>query len=204
MNITIIFGSPKQNGNTALLLKRVQSAFRTVDQNIHIDYVDLNHLKYYGCQDCRSCSKCLDKPGCLLQDDLFDVLNRLPESDLIILASPVFMCHVSGQLKLFIDRLFCMKKNEETPGILADKSLALVMTMTDGLSAIVEVDSSMKKVTAYLDMNYCGILAIPHASPKEIEKPENLRRIQEFSESLIQQVQERKEDHACNCKRNPF
>jgi multimeric flavodoxin WrbA len=65
---------------------------------------ELNSLSYRGCQGCYSCKTTLDH--CILKDDLTGVLEAVRESDVVVLASPVYYGDISGQLKCFIDRTF--------------------------------------------------------------------------------------------------
>ena len=43
---------------------------------------------------------------CILEDDLTEVLEAVRETDILVLASPVYYWDVSGQLKCFLDRTF--------------------------------------------------------------------------------------------------
>jgi multimeric flavodoxin WrbA len=59
---------------------------------------------YRGCVACREFKTRSNK--CVLRDDLTETLSDIAESDIVVIASPVFYGDVSGQLKCFIDRTF--------------------------------------------------------------------------------------------------
>ena len=43
---------------------------------------------------------------CVIEDDMTKLLARIMSTDVIVFATPVFYCNITGQLKVFIDRLF--------------------------------------------------------------------------------------------------
>jgi multimeric flavodoxin WrbA len=51
-----------------------------------------------------ACKTKLDR--CALEDELTEVLEAVRETDVLVLASPVYYWDVSGQLKCFLDRTF--------------------------------------------------------------------------------------------------
>jgi multimeric flavodoxin WrbA len=51
-----------------------------------------------------ACKTKLDR--CALNDDLTEVLDAIRETDVLVLASPVYFWDISSQLKTFMDRTF--------------------------------------------------------------------------------------------------
>lgn len=86
---------------------------------------------------CRACLQCWVKtPGkCSQKDDMGPMLDTFLESDIVIIASPVYVENVTGLTKDFLDRLIPLtdprfeigadgfsrhlKRHENTPGIIA-------------------------------------------------------------------------------------
>lgn len=66
--------------------------------------VALDALAFRGCSGCRSCRH--GAPGCVLRDDLSDLLAATASADALILASPIYYGYVSGQLKSYLDRWY--------------------------------------------------------------------------------------------------
>ncbi|ABK19292.1 flavodoxin family protein [Syntrophobacter fumaroxidans] len=102
MKIVNVLGSPRENGNSALIAKRFCD--RAMKLGAEIRTYTLNKLEYCGCQGCMACKTGLDK--CVLEDDLTEVLEAVRETDVLVMASPVYFWDISGQLKTFIDRTF--------------------------------------------------------------------------------------------------
>lgn len=56
---------------------------------------------------CLGCSACMAELDsfCIMEDDMQEIYNGMLESDKIIIASPIYMNHITGILKNVIDRL---------------------------------------------------------------------------------------------------
>jgi multimeric flavodoxin WrbA len=94
-----IFGSPRQNGNSDILLN---SAIRGIETNgVDIERIIVRDLKI---APCNSCGGCWEKGVCVIDDDMQKIYSRLVDADGIIVASPIYFMGVSAQLKAFIDR----------------------------------------------------------------------------------------------------
>jgi multimeric flavodoxin WrbA len=106
MKITHIAGSPRKNGNSMRMAKRFLT--HAEEKGSEIKTYSLNQMDFKGCQGCYLCKTKFEK--CALEDDLTEVLDRLFDTDLLILSTPVYFFDVSGQMKCFIDRLFSLAK----------------------------------------------------------------------------------------------
>lgn len=102
MKIVSLLGSPRVNGNSAMIARRFCETAEKHGAQI-TTYV-LNDLQYRGCQGCFLCKTKLDR--CALKDDLTGVLDAIREADVVVLASPVYFWDISSQMKTFIDRTF--------------------------------------------------------------------------------------------------
>ena len=102
MKIVCLLGSPRVNGNSAAIAKAFCNA--TEKYGAEVNTFVLNDLEYRGCQGCMACKTKLDR--CVLEDGLTEVLDAVRDTDVLVLASPVYFWDISGQLKTFIDRTF--------------------------------------------------------------------------------------------------
>lgn len=102
MKVVCLQGSPREDGNSAAIAGRF---CKTADRlGAQVKTFVLNNLKYKGCQGCMLCKGKLER--CALKDDLTEVLDAVRETDVLVLASPVYFWDISSQLKTFIDRTF--------------------------------------------------------------------------------------------------
>ncbi len=102
--ITAIYGSPRKDGNTDLLLK---SFLKGIEENGRQQALEiyLRDLDFGPCIECGGC----DKTGrCVLKDDMSTVYTQLLKSDIVVLAAPVFFYSLNAQAKAMIDRCQCL------------------------------------------------------------------------------------------------
>ena len=65
-------------------------------------------MNFKGCQGCGACKA--EKEKCVVQDDLTQVLEAVRETDVLVLASPVYFADVTAQMKAFVDRTYSFLK----------------------------------------------------------------------------------------------
>ena len=99
IKVLAICGSPRKGGNTDALLRKFLDGARTEGAVGEIIYItDLSITP------CTECSSCFQSGRCIISDDMQNVYPLLLESDIIVFASPVFFCGVTGWAKALIDR----------------------------------------------------------------------------------------------------
>jgi len=103
MIITAFNGTHKTGpSNTAIIVDAfLQGAAGAGARTEHI------RLAGHKIQPCLACKACWQRtPGkCVIQDDMAVLTEKFINSDLVILASPIYTDNVSGLLKVFLDRL---------------------------------------------------------------------------------------------------
>jgi len=102
MKVVCLLGSPRESGNSSTIAKRFCATAEGL--GAEIQSFSLNKLEFRGCQGCMACKTKLDR--CILEDDLSEVLEAVRETDVLVMASPVYFGEVSSQLKSFIDRTY--------------------------------------------------------------------------------------------------
>ena len=97
--LTAIYGSPRHNGNSETLLD--SAASRAEAAGAKINRIYLRDLTFVPCQNCGNCST---TGKCRIEDDMTLVYKALDESDIILLAAPIYFCSLAAQTKMMIDR----------------------------------------------------------------------------------------------------
>ena len=97
-----LLGSPREKGNSAAIANRF--CYTAEKLGAEVQTFALNKLEYRGCQGCMACKTKLDR--CVLEDDLTEVLEAVRETDVLVLATPVYFWDVTSQLKAFLDRTY--------------------------------------------------------------------------------------------------
>ncbi|WP_234124278.1 flavodoxin family protein [Clostridium hydrogenum] len=103
--ILAVIGSRKgENSDTYKFTKLVLD--KLVDKDKDIQYEIMTPDKY-KIKSCLGCNNCFSKGYCVqdTKDDMSIIKKKMIEADLIILGSPVYAHNVSGDMKIFIDRI---------------------------------------------------------------------------------------------------
>lgn len=123
--VTIVFGSPRKNSNTQILVD--QAIKGLTEKGVEHEIIYLNDLTMKGCQACYYCKR-NDTTECVIKDDMQKVYKALEESDGLIVAAPIYFCEVSAQTRLFVDRLFPYYDMELRPTFPKGKSISFIIT----------------------------------------------------------------------------
>lgn len=97
-----INGSPRQGGNTEILLKNVLSPLE--EAGWETGFVQVGGQPVRGCI---ACGKCWEKKNmrCALDNDIFNaVLAKMVKADALILGSPTYFTDVTSEMKAIVDR----------------------------------------------------------------------------------------------------
>lgn len=129
----IAINASSRKMNTYDLITQVKKIL----ENNNVD-TEIINLFDYAIKPCIGCEHCLIKGGCVLNDQTFDIMEKIKASDGIILSSPVYMENVSGKLKTFVDRTCSWFHRPEIYG-----KPVLIIATTKG--------SGLKSTIKYLD-----------------------------------------------------
>jgi len=102
-----IVGSPRLNGNTEILVDEVLSGAENVGASI--EKVILNKLNINPCQACNTCYK---TGKCMHNDDMNELLEKMDNSNLWVLGTPIYWWGPTAQFKAFLDRWYCPKHQD--------------------------------------------------------------------------------------------
>jgi len=101
VKVTAFNGSPRMDGNTVHLVRHVFSALE--QEGIETELYQLGGRNIRGCAACYGCFR--NKDGrCAVDDVANECIEKMVQSDGIILASPTYFADVSAEMKALIDR----------------------------------------------------------------------------------------------------
>lgn len=98
-NVLIISSSPRQGGNSDILCDRFAQGATESGNNVEKVFISSKKIGY-----CRGCGVCNTTHKCVQKDDMAEILDKMVNADVIVLATPVYFYSVDGQMKTFIDR----------------------------------------------------------------------------------------------------
>ena len=105
VKVLSINGGPRKNWNTDTLLQKALEGAQSV--GAQTEAVHLYDLNYKGCTSCFACKRKNSKHigHCAMKDDLSGVLEKVLESDVLLLGSPIYFGNVTGLMRSFLERL---------------------------------------------------------------------------------------------------
>lgn len=145
MKILAVHGSPRTIRSTTRKLASfvLEGA---AEAGAETEMIDLCDVRVTPCTACEGCSF---NGICVFEDDLPAIVERMKEADGLVFASPVYIDNVSGQMKIFFDRL-------------ADAIHYQVLAGKYGCSVASTHTSGGDEVVAYQNhvLNYLGVIAV--------------------------------------------
>ena len=103
--IIILNGSPRAKGNTETLVDNFIEGAKESGHNIK--KFNLREMNIRPCIGCLQGGKSKESP-CVQKDDMDKIYEAFKESDIFVMASPMYYWNFTAQLKAAIDRLFAV------------------------------------------------------------------------------------------------
>lgn len=100
--VLILSGSPRKNGNSDLLCDEFMRG--AVEVGHEVEKIRVQEKKV-AC--CVACYACRDSGICAINDDMAEIMQKMIDCDVMVLASPVYFYSIDAQLKAVIDRSVC-------------------------------------------------------------------------------------------------
>ena len=98
-NVLILSGSPRKNGNSDILCDEFAKGALEAGHSVEKIRVAEKKIGY-----CRACYACRGTGVCAIRDDMAEVMQKMIDCDVMVLASPVYFYSIDAQLKAVIDR----------------------------------------------------------------------------------------------------
>lgn len=129
---------------------------------------------------CRGCTTCFCGNECVLdkKDNFGFIKKKMLEADIIILASPVYASTISGDLKIFIDRISYLIH------LMALRGKIGIPILTTSNNSLIETNEYLDKI-----INYLGA-AVPFSILCSVDYPKQFESI-EFRRKIIPQYAQR-------------
>ena len=119
--ILVFSASPRRGGNSDRLCDRFIAGAKAAGHSVEKVFLRDRQINY--CTGCGICSE-QGKP-CPQHDDMPDLLQRMIDADVIVLATPVYFYTMNAQMKTLIDRT-CSRYTE-----IRNKEFYFIVTAAD-------------------------------------------------------------------------
>lgn len=190
MNVLVVQGSPRKDGNTAAVMSAVSEALNEKCK-CTIETVWVADADIGGCIECFACQEAAKPPKCKIHDDMTDLYKKIMKADVTIFATPVFCWGVPAQIKSVFDRLYaCFQfEPDEHNCVLSGKRFAFVLTAGGGKNDGADLCVSMyKRFIEFSRAENVGVLqAVLLGEPKDTRANRKLvSRARAFAGKLVQ------------------
>ncbi|MGL4410935.1 MAG: flavodoxin family protein [Bacteroidales bacterium] len=119
--VVILSSSPRRGGNSDTICDEFYRGANDVGHKV--DKIFLRDKQVNFCTGCGACSS-YGKP-CPQKDDMPEVLQRIIDADVVVMATPVYFYTMSAQMKTVIDR--CCSRYTE----IRDKEFYFIITAAE-------------------------------------------------------------------------
>ena len=119
--VLILSSSPRKGGNSDTLCNEFMRG--AIDAGNNIEKICLRDKKINYCTGCSVCSQ-YGKP-CPQKDDAAEIIAKMLDADVIVMATPVYFYTMSAQMKTLIDR--CCSRYTE----IKDKEFYFIVTAAE-------------------------------------------------------------------------
>lgn len=118
--VLIISSSPRKGGNSDVLCDQFLLGAKEAGHTAEKVFLRNHKINY-----CLGCGVCNNTHICVQKDDMKDLLEKMVDADVIVLATPVYFYTMDGQLKTFIDR--CVSRYTE----ISNKEIYFIVAAAD-------------------------------------------------------------------------
>jgi multimeric flavodoxin WrbA len=183
MRATIFNGTPRKDGNTAYLTSFISEKLKS--KGATVEEIFLYPMTIKGCCNCGKCQKRKDS-WCSIDDDMTSLYKKFIDSDIIIIASPIYMWNFTACTKAFIDRLHALYNHDFSFNAMKGKKIAFATTMGDDEFVASFAINAAVFFCEYFKCVYSGTIAIPFASKEQIARPLYQEKVNDFVTNLTE------------------
>lgn len=179
--------SPRFNGNTVELLKPFLDELEI--NKADVKYIILSEKNILPCRGCYTCQNVSDEYGCILQDDVLDIMEEIIDSDCVVLATPIYSWYCTAPMKALLDRLYGLNKfyGSAEGSLWKGKKVAIIATHGYGAEyGAGPFETGIKRLCEHSSLKYMGMYSVQdvdNIASFQTEKAMNGARI--FARKLI-------------------
>lgn len=179
--LLIANGSPRVKGLDVALANMISENVKKFGYETEV--ANVSRMRINGCRACMSC-KAMGR--CIQEDDMVRMYDKIRNSDMLILTSPIYLGAETGQMKCFIDRFYAMFRMVDDNklvdfGKVSKASVLLTCDEPDGAMIYGGVLTRLTKVLRYLGVEDVSGTIIPGVS---VDSATDSVLVKEYLESL--------------------
>lgn len=183
MKIIGIVSSPRKGGNSQTLVEHILSGAREAGAE-----TDLIRLCEMDIEPCKGCNTCKRGDGCIIQDDMTALFERMAKADAVVFGSPIYWFRLNAQAYPFLDRFYTLLKPDFTCDFPKGKKFAVALTCGGaGPETLNPVNEYLKNVFNYLGFVDAGFIWQNNClKPDDLANyPEKIEEARGLGKSLV-------------------
>lgn len=161
MNVLILLGSPRLQGNTAELCKPFIEELTACGAQVR--YVTLADKDIRPCKGCYACQQVSGVYGCPQDDDMAAVVADIQWADCIVLATPIYAWYCAAPMKSLLDRHYGLNKyyGRGEGSLWAGKRVAILATHGyEGAYATDPFETGIRRLCLHSNLEYAGLYSV--------------------------------------------
>ncbi len=180
MKAVVLFGSPRKNGNTSVLVDVFARTLRAKQHEVKI--LSLNDLNIHPCQGCFACK---EKGECRVNDDMTGVKEDMLAADVLVYATPIYWFGPSGQLKLSMDRSLVFLDADYRSRLQGKKAVSLITCADESREVCQPTLDMFQKTFDLLGMTYAAAVEAVGCEDKGKVDPAAMEAAKKAAESVL-------------------
>jgi multimeric flavodoxin WrbA len=126
--VLVLSASPRKGGNSEMLCDQFMLGAKEAGNQAEKIFLRDKKINY-----CVACDGCKRNGGnCVQKDDMAEVLDKMIEADVIVMATPVYFYTMDAQMKTLIDRTYSRYTE------IRNKDFYFIVTAADGRKQAME------------------------------------------------------------------
>jgi multimeric flavodoxin WrbA len=176
-----INGSPRKKGNTETMIDEVLAGAK--EAGAITDKISLYDLDISPCIGCNSCK---DNGTCSIKDDMVLVYDKMRESDVFIMGTPIYYWGPTGQFKSFFDRLLAASRQ----GIIRGKKVIITIPLGGSEPVARHTDGMLTDALNYMGAEiFAKIISPSTMSVGEVkQKSDKMKLAKESGKEVIKKM----------------
>ncbi len=165
MKVLALIGSPRQGGNTDLLVEKLLNGAKTKGYS-----TDKRYLYDYNislCTDCRECKK--GDYVCCINDEMKIFYDLMASADVIVFGTPLYWYGPSAKMKMLIDRMRPFVENKKLEG----KRVIIVCPSAEGPQACEPMLDMFDRMFKYIKVERVGTVFAKAFNKGAVAKNQN-------------------------------
>lgn len=180
-NVLILTSSPVANGNTNSMADVFEKT--ATASGATVTRFNMATVKGNGCCACMACRTSAD--WCVFKDGVGDVLNAFKDTDVLVMAAPVWWLDMPVYMRRFVERWHGLVDASFTPRIPEGKKAVLLFSQGADAESFKDLPERYKEMLAWLGVSDVQWVRHCDAEEKPIQESGILEEVRAIAQACV-------------------